>query len=425
MNLRIYLHEDKKTLEGKHPVKAEIRLEGKYIKKTIANVNKSDWNPKTRRMKAPRTGAKDNGHESVNDRLNNLESGLNELVLKCQTNRVPLTREIILQFLSGERVYSGKERPFWVAYQDYLNSVNVAAKTKQNYVLYHTKLKEFQQETGYLIDYSTITPAFNERYKNYILQEKKLGWNTYATATRKLKHFMNWSLKMEFHNEASFRKFSVTEKAPTVISLTTEELNRLYNWDFKNERLNKARDLFCFSCFSGLSFTDMMGLNHDHIQNGTVMKYRQKSKKWFEIPLPEPALEILEKYAGKFKPLPRISSQKLNEYIRECAKDAGLDRPVIYLDYTGGRETEISEPLYDVLSSHKGRKTFITQYYEDTKDYAGTKANAGISQDKTMRRYMGRNRNQARENMNKAFTGIDKKRKGPETESPEREDFVI
>lgn len=420
MNLRIYLHEDKKTLEGKHPVKAEIRLEGKYIKKTIANVNKSDWNPKTRRMKAPRTGAKNNGHEAVNERLNKLETGLNELVLKCQTNRVPLTREIIQQFLNGERVYSGKEKPFWDAYQDYLNSGNWVAKTKQNYTLYNTKLKAFQQETGYLIDYSTITPAFNERYKNYILQEKQLGWNTYATAIKKLKFFMNWSLKMEFHHEVSYRKFSVTEKVPTVISLTNEELNRLYNWDFKNKRLNQARDLFCFSCFSGLSFTDMMGLEHDNIQHGTVTKYRQKSKKRIETPLPKQALEILEKYAGKFKPLPKISNQKYNEYIRECAEIAGLDRPIVYLDYTGGKETEISEPLYEILSSHKGRKTHISLYLGNTNDYAGTMANAGISQAKTMKTYIRRDQNQARENMNKAFTGIDTKKKGPE-----REDFVI
>ena len=62
----------------------------------------------------------------------------------------------------------------------------------------------------------------------------------------------------------------------------------------------------------------------------------------------------------------------------------------------------------------------IRDYNNATKDYVGTKHNAGISQDKTMRRYVGRNQEQAKENMKKAFTNIDTARRGPE-----REDFVI
>lgn len=420
MKLRLYLHEDKKTQDGKHPVKAEIRHEGKYIRKVITNINKSDWNPKSRRMKAPRTGAKENGHVSVNERLNNLEKGFNELILKCQTNKVTLTREIIQQFLNGKRIYTGKEKPFWDAYQEYLSTLNVAPKTKQNYELYRSKLKEFEQETGYFIDYSTITPAFNERYKNYILKEKDLSWNTYATAIKKLKFFLKWGIKMEYHQEIAWKKFSATEKEPTVIFLTEDELNRLYNWDFQSKRLNQVRDLFCFGCFTGLAYADIETLKHDHIQDGTISKHRKKSKKKIDTPLPVPALKILEKYSGHYKPLPRISNQKLNDYIRECAQKAGINSPVVYLDYTGGKITEKTAPKYTLLSSHNARKTFITLYYEDTKDYAGTKENAGISQDKTMRRYIGRDRNQAKENMKKAFTKIITIKPGPE-----REDYIL
>ena len=51
---------------------------------------------------------------------------------------------------------------------------------------------------------------------------------------------------------------------------------------------------------------------------------------------------------------------------------------------------------HEILSSHHARKTHVTLYYEATKNYSGTKANAGISQDKTMKRNIGRDKEKAR-----------------------------
>jgi Phage integrase SAM-like domain len=86
--------------------------------------------------------------------------------------------QIINQFLNNKRIYTGKEKPFWDAYNEYIHMLNIAPYTKQNYKLYFTKLQEFEKETGYLIDYTTITPAFNIRYKNYMLSENGLSRNT-------------------------------------------------------------------------------------------------------------------------------------------------------------------------------------------------------------------------------------------------------
>ncbi len=422
MKLRIYLDKDteKANKDGQFPVIAAIRINKKYARKVIANVYKSSWNEKTRRIITPRPGAKDNGHKEINERLEKLESKFSNFVLKCQTDQTPITENLVKQFLENKRIYSGKEKPFWDAYQEYLNLLNVAKKTKQNYELYHNKLEEFEAETGYLIDYSTITPAFNVKYKDYILVKKNLSWNTYATAIKKLKFFMVWALNMEYHEETSFRKFSVTEKEPIVIHLTEDELKKLYNRDFQSKRLNQARDIFCFGCFTGLAFADIFSLRHEHIQNGTIIKHRKKSKKRIETPLSEPAIEILKKHSGRISPLPAISNDKLNEYIRECAKLAGLDRIIVYKKFTGGKEIEQTAPLHSVMSSHHARKTFITLFYESTKDYIGAKNNAGISQDKTMRRYIGRDKKQARETMSKAFPGIETGKRGPE-----REDFIL
>jgi hypothetical protein len=55
--------------------------------------------------------------------------------------------------------------------------------------LYKTKLKEFENDTGYFIDYHTLNSAFFEKYQYYVLETKGLSWNTFATAIKKLNSF--------------------------------------------------------------------------------------------------------------------------------------------------------------------------------------------------------------------------------------------
>jgi hypothetical protein len=68
---------------------------------------------------------------------------------------------------------------------------------------------------------------------------------------------------------------------------------------------------------------------------------------------------------------------------------AEINTPTIYKDFSKGILTEKIAPKCDLAGSHTARKTFITNFYHNTKDINLTKKNAGITQDKTLRRYMG------------------------------------
>jgi hypothetical protein len=292
--------------------------------------------------------------------------------------------------------------------------LRVEPKTRQNYQLYKTKLKEFEDETGYFIDYHTINSAFFEKYKHYILTDREvdgekiegLSWNTFATAIKKLKFFLNWALKMKYHNEKDYKEFSAPEKEGTVIFLTMDELKTLYHYEFNSKRLNQVRDRFCFGCFTSLAFSDLDSLTREHINNGTLMKFRQKSKLLHEVELPEQAIEIIGRYKDSYKALPKISNDKFNEYIRECCEIAGIDTPTIYKTWPKGVETENKAPKYKLVGSHIARKTFITNFYNMTKDLNLTKKAAAISQDKTLKRYMGTDKEMAKEAMKKTFGNL-------------------
>lgn len=370
----------------------------------MAHVLESDWNTTQQRVKPARPG-KDNNHALINQKLDKLQKDFEKFAIQCELDRVELIPDVIKRFLNGERNVTGK--PFWQAYNEYLAIKIIEPKTLQNYTLYKTKLQEFEKDKGYKIDYHTINTVFFELYRSYILTEKGLSWNTFVTAIKKLKFFMNWSLDKHYHNERGFKEFSATDKEPTIIFLTMDELSALYHCNFKSNRLNQVRDKFCFGCFSGLAFADLDSLTYEHINNGTLTKFRKKTintnTKMLDIELPDQALEIIKRYQGKYKALPKISHQRFNEYIKECCEKAGINTPTIYKDFTGGLTTEKIEPKHKLIGSHNARKTFITNFYNSTKDMVLTKQNAGITQDKTIRRYMGTNKQMEREAMKTAF----------------------
>ena len=398
-----YIDKNNRNKKGLAPIKANITINYKNSTKIIDHILPSDWNPKQQRVRSPRPG-KTNGHDLINSILERLEKDFEDFTRRCRMNRVDLSPAMAKKFLNGER--SLTEKAFWTAYKEYLETRKVEPKTKQNYTLYYTKLNEFEKETGYSIDYPKIDTVFFEKYQYYILTEKGLGWNTFATAIKKLKFFLNWSLKQKYHSETGFKEFSATEKEPTIIFLTMDELSTLYHHDFKNKRLNQVRDKFCFGCFTGLAFSDLDSLTQEHINNGTLTKLRHKTKIPLDIELAGPAIEIIKRYQDKYKALPKISHQRFNEYIKECCKKAGITTPTVYKNFTGGTTTEKIEPKYKLVGSHTARKTFISNFYHSTKDVNLTKKNAGITQDKTLRRYIGSDKNMEKEAMNKAFGNI-------------------
>jgi len=423
-NLTFYIDKSNRNRNGQAPIKANIsfpivtgsyittlkatgekKTKPQYLKKTkiVDHVLLSDWNTNQKRVRPPRPGKK-NRHIAINSKLELLLDEFNDLVDQCEIKRIELTPEMAERFLKGERHFSNK--PFWQSYEEYLKQLRIQPKTLQNYTLYKTKLKEFEEDTGFNIDYHTINTEFFERYQYYILTEKGLGWNTFATAIKKLKFFMEWSRKVKYHSELSYKEFSATEKQGTVVFLNIDELMKLYRHDFKNKQLNQVRDRFCFGCFTGLAFADLDELTHEHINKNAISKLRKKSKTPLNIPLAPQAIEIINRYQGKFKVLPKISQQKFNDYIEDCCREAGIDAPTVFKTFPKGLETENIAPKFKLIRSHTARKTFITYLYHTTKDEILTAKIAGCSPEIIKKHYVGTDKTMEKEAMKKAFGNL-------------------
>jgi site-specific recombinase XerD len=119
------------------------------------------------------------------------------------------------------------------------------------------------------------------------------------------------------------------------VALTKEELNTIANKTFITERLNNVRDIFLFSCYTGLAYVDISNLRRSQIIKGIddipwINIQRQKTGTPSRLPLLPVALEIMNKYKDhpkcidKGHVLPVLTNQKMNAYLKEIADICGI-----------------------------------------------------------------------------------------------------
>ncbi|WP_313360421.1 site-specific integrase, partial [Empedobacter sp.] len=124
------------------------------------------------------------------------------------------------------------------------------------------------------------------------------------------------------------------------IFLSEEEIVKIYIHEHPAERLKLVRDIFIFSCYTGLAYVDVDNLTKNHIVKGIdgqlwIHTYRQKTSTPTKIPLLDIPLEIINKYqdhplckGGKL--LPVFSNQKMNVYLKEIAAIAGINKELTF-----------------------------------------------------------------------------------------------
>lgn len=146
---------------------------------------------------------------------------------------------------------------------------------------------------------------------------------------------LEWIDKYPF--SAHQPKFTKVERQ----CLDIKELRAIENKYFKVNRLRLVKDLFLFSCYTGLSYIDVFNLKPENISTGIdgnawLITSRQKTGTPTKVPLLATALDVIEKYryspeakiTGKL--LPAFSNQKLNSYLKEIADLCGITKPLTF-----------------------------------------------------------------------------------------------
>jgi len=205
-------------------------------------------------------------------------------------------------------------------------------KTSQRYILEFIKSK-YKTSDVYLenLNYQFII-GFENFLRNYVCKKslRTIGNNTTIKHIKRLRKMINMAIALEWLNKDPFIKFKAKLEKREREFLTQVELESIENYESKINRLDLVKDLFLFSCYTGIAYVDIMELTSENILKGIdgnlwIETTRVKTNTAVRLPLLEVPETIISKYKTDIraqsidKLFPKISNQKLNSYLKEIA----------------------------------------------------------------------------------------------------------
>lgn len=170
---------------------------------------------------------------------------------------------------------------------------------------------------------------------------KAMKHNTVMKHLQRLRKMVTLAFHMEWLDKDPFIRWKPTWEKKEREFLSENELSNLETYNFPIERLERVRDLFVFSCYTGISYADIITLNEFNISKGIdgndwIISKRQKTKTPIKVPILDKAQELIDKY--KDHPMtqitgtlfPVITNEKLNLYIKEVADACGIKKNLTF-----------------------------------------------------------------------------------------------
>ena len=212
--------------------------------------------------------------------------------------------------------------------------------TYTRYELTRQRLLDFMREHYHTSDMSLrkLNTAFVENFYLYLRQTCGIAHNTATKFLQRFHSTLTYAKNSGLEFIDPFVHYKFTFERVDRGYLEQFEIDRIYTKELISERLRRVRDVFIFSCYTGLSYIDICNLRQEHVKTGFdgrlwIMTKRQKTGTDSRIPLLEIPRQILQRYAGEAKDgklLPVISNQKMNDYLNEIGVLCGIEKHITF-----------------------------------------------------------------------------------------------
>ena len=344
-----YLKKGSEKKNGEVMIMARITIDGKLCQfSTKQSILPENWN-----IAAGKAKGKDAGR--INALLEDIKASLNNIYHEQQRRDNYVTAEKVKNEFLGHSEKHETILDLFKKHNDDVKQLVGISKTIATYRKYEVTrrhLAEFIQSKYNISDIAIneITPMFITDFELYLRTTCKCSYNTTAKFMQFFKRIILIARNNGILIGDPFANYKIRLEKVDRGYLTEDEIKIILKKKMVSERLENVRDLFIFSCFTGLAFSDIHGLRKEHIvedSNGVrwIRKGRQKTKIMCNIPLMEVPLKILEKYStneycrkhGVLFPV--LCNQKMNAYLKELADICGIKK---------------------TLTTHLARHTFAT-----------------------------------------------------------------
>ena len=313
-----------------------------------------EWDKANQRMRK-RAGLP---YKNFNRMLDLLQRNVEDIIFKLRSSD-KLDEENLKEKIGGLLRKQSK-----ISLYDYLDQIVSEGEYEKvkAFGTLKSKFQQFSEERRRKVDFELITPTMVEEFIEW-LQSKNYSANYVGQMVKLFRRAMNRARKAGIHeNPVKISDAFIAEDVYNVY-LTNEESQKLMGTALP-PYLERARDLFIVGCYTGMRVGNYLNIDpetHIDLECGFIYAIVNKNGPRVKIPIHPEVKKIIQKYNG----LPHsISEQKLNKYLKEVCKRAGLIQPVIWVRTEGGKRVEHVSEKWEMVTSHTARRSFATNAYK-------------------------------------------------------------
>ena len=326
--------------------------------------------------------------KALNAHLDNVMFKLKEKYRQMVDKDLPVDAQAIKDAFTGRQAESKSHTLCeLVSYHYRMEGEKLTWGTMKNYKATEEYLKRYIKEKYKKedlplkkLDYEFIL-ELESFIRNYPLKpyDRCVG-NGVMKHLERLKKIIRWGRQLGWLSHDPFIDYKLSFKRYKRKKLDSSELNRIENQEFTSESLKYVKDLFLFSCYTGLAYADVMALTPQNLERDREGRwwckiYRQKSDEFAAVPLLSAAVQYINKYAEHPKAVnrgsvfPYISNQEVNRCLKIIAEVCGITK---YMSFHLARHTFATTvtlsngvPIETVSKMLGHKKISTTQIYAE------------------------------------------------------------
>ncbi|KIA95165.1 recombinase [Pedobacter kyungheensis] len=342
LSLLFYLKKRKSYKNGPVDIYMRVTVNGKRSEITTGR----SCEPEKWSISAGRSSGKTEDSRTLNAYLNDLKTKIYEIHRQLIQKDEEITADII-----RDRFLGKEETPITLVsvFQEHNRKVEIlvgSEYTSGTAERYRTSLKHtinFLEWKYKVSDISLkkINHQFISEYDFYLRSVRKCNNNSAVKYLKNFGKIIRICLANEWMSINPFLNYKHKVKPVEREYLTEKEISTIASKAMVSERLQQIRDIFLFSCFTGLAYIDVKQLKRDDIIQGIdgekwISIKRQKTNIPSRIPLLPTAMTLIDRYGdnqvceitGTIFPV--CSNQKMNSYLKEIADICGIKKQITF-----------------------------------------------------------------------------------------------
>jgi site-specific recombinase XerD len=338
INLLFYLKKRSTYKNGPVAIYLRFTVDGRRAEASTGNTcDPSRWNAQAGRA----IGTKEDVR-TLNAYLDTLQAKAQDFHRWMTANDEMVTAESLKNRFIGK---IEKERTLVSVFEDHnqkmrsLVGQEFEKSTLQRYetALMHTKDFMQWQHNVSDIPITKINFEFLNDFEYYLRSVRKCANNSAIKYIKNLGKIVRICLGNGWLTIDPYLNYKPKTKKVHRVVLTKEDLTAIAEKEFSVDRLRLVRDIFLFSCYTGLAYVDVKKLKRSEMVKGIdgdlwIYTNRQKTDTLSRIPILPAALKVIEKYEDHPQCivddllLPVMSNQKMNAYLKEIADLCGISK---------------------------------------------------------------------------------------------------